>query len=232
MVASGVLDRHPNLKLLDLRSRGRLAALYRGPARRGYPPARRFHPGPLTRLPEGDPLRPGVRLLSARPERRLDDVGDGLPQRAWGSDYPHIEGTFGHTQKTLHELFDDQPEDVTRPDHPGRLPGVVPPRRQSSLGRSRVSRVRAKPRHSFRDGRATLTDRMLLFSSDCHASPVLEVYRDYLEGRYLIDLENEITAQSDWMRGLRVTDDAEKCSAVRDRTSSTASRPRSGRIRG
>jgi len=24
----------------------------------------------------------------------------------WGSDYPHFEGTFGHTQKTLHELFD------------------------------------------------------------------------------------------------------------------------------
>jgi len=30
----------------------------------------------------------------------------------WGSDYPHIEGTFGHTQKTLHELFDDQPADL------------------------------------------------------------------------------------------------------------------------
>ena len=25
----------------------------------------------------------------------------------WGSDYPHLEGTYGHTQKTLHELFDD-----------------------------------------------------------------------------------------------------------------------------
>ena len=24
----------------------------------------------------------------------------------WGSDYPHYEGTYGHTQKTLHELFD------------------------------------------------------------------------------------------------------------------------------
>jgi len=24
----------------------------------------------------------------------------------WGSDYPHLEGTYGHTQKTLHELFD------------------------------------------------------------------------------------------------------------------------------
>src|SRR5206468_1401629 len=30
----------------------------------------------------------------------------------WGSDYPHIEGTFGHTQETLHELFDDVPDDV------------------------------------------------------------------------------------------------------------------------
>jgi hypothetical protein len=24
----------------------------------------------------------------------------------WGSDYPHMEGTYGHTQKTLHELLD------------------------------------------------------------------------------------------------------------------------------
>ena len=31
----------------------------------------------------------------------------GYPNVLWGSDYPHIEGTFGHTQKTLHELFDD-----------------------------------------------------------------------------------------------------------------------------
>jgi len=23
----------------------------------------------------------------------------------WGSDYPHLEGTYGHTQKTLQELF-------------------------------------------------------------------------------------------------------------------------------
>jgi hypothetical protein len=32
----------------------------------------------------------------------------------WGSDYPHLEGTYGHTQKTLHELFDDVPADVRR----------------------------------------------------------------------------------------------------------------------
>jgi len=27
---------------------------------------------------------------------------------------PHLERTYGHTQKTLHELFDDQPPDVTQ----------------------------------------------------------------------------------------------------------------------
>ena len=31
----------------------------------------------------------------------------------WGSDYPHLEGTFGHTQKTLHELFDDVDPEVS-----------------------------------------------------------------------------------------------------------------------
>jgi hypothetical protein len=25
----------------------------------------------------------------------------------WGSGYPHMEGTYGHTQRTLHDLFDN-----------------------------------------------------------------------------------------------------------------------------
>lgn len=32
----------------------------------------------------------------------------------WGSDYPHFEGTFGHTQETLHGLFDGVDEAVSR----------------------------------------------------------------------------------------------------------------------
>jgi predicted TIM-barrel fold metal-dependent hydrolase len=31
----------------------------------------------------------------------------GYQNILWGSDYPHLEGTLGHSQKTLHELFDD-----------------------------------------------------------------------------------------------------------------------------
>ena len=30
----------------------------------------------------------------------------------FGSDYPHLEGTFGHTQETLHGLFDDVAPEV------------------------------------------------------------------------------------------------------------------------
>jgi predicted TIM-barrel fold metal-dependent hydrolase len=37
----------------------------------------------------------------------LANTAMGWQNVMWGSDYPHFEGTFGHTQKTLHELFDD-----------------------------------------------------------------------------------------------------------------------------
>jgi hypothetical protein len=30
----------------------------------------------------------------------------------WGDDYPHLEGTYGHTQETLRGLFDGVPDDV------------------------------------------------------------------------------------------------------------------------
>jgi predicted TIM-barrel fold metal-dependent hydrolase len=34
------------------------------------------------------------------------NVAMGWKNVMWGSDYPHTEGTFGHTQETLRELFD------------------------------------------------------------------------------------------------------------------------------
>jgi hypothetical protein len=37
----------------------------------------------------------------------VDAAVSGYTNMLWGSDYPHLEGTFGHTQETLHELFDD-----------------------------------------------------------------------------------------------------------------------------
>jgi predicted TIM-barrel fold metal-dependent hydrolase len=48
----------------------------------------------------------------------------------WGSDYPHMEGTYGHTQETLHHLFDDVAPEVRHRITVGAFtelfPGVPP----------------------------------------------------------------------------------------------------------
>ena len=59
----------------------------------------------------------------------------GCKNVMWGSDYPHMEGTFGHTQKTLHELFDDV-DDAARYGSPGA--------RSSSSSPTSASRRRCK----------------------------------------------------------------------------------------
>lgn len=41
-------------------------------------------------------------------------TASGYRNVAWGSDYPHHEGTFGHTQEVLHGLFDDVDPSVRR----------------------------------------------------------------------------------------------------------------------
>jgi hypothetical protein len=38
----------------------------------------------------------------------IQAIKQGYTNVLWGSDYPHLEGTFGHTQQTLHELLDDE----------------------------------------------------------------------------------------------------------------------------
>ncbi len=54
----------------------------------------------------------------------------GYQNVCWGSDYPHLEGTFGHTQKTLHELVDDltpaQRERMTKGAFQELFPHVPP----------------------------------------------------------------------------------------------------------
>ena len=68
----------------------------------------------------------------------------------WGSDYPHLEGTFGHTQKILHELFDDVDEDARYRITRGRLPRTVPPRRRTTNRTGLRQRLTRAPAHEFR----------------------------------------------------------------------------------
>jgi predicted TIM-barrel fold metal-dependent hydrolase len=107
MIASGVFERHPSLKVI----------VSEGGATWG--------PFVADRLDEayrqhGSMMRPALRRLPS--EYLYENVyasfqhdrsavkamtAMGWNNVVWGSDYPHIEGTYGHTQKTLHELFDD-----------------------------------------------------------------------------------------------------------------------------
>ena len=60
----------------------------------------------------------------------------------WGSDYPHYEGTYGHTQKTLHELFDDCPPEASHRIRIGAFQELfphVPPRRGPESARGGAS---------------------------------------------------------------------------------------------
>ena len=107
MIATAVFDSHPDLKVI----------VSEGGATWG--------PFLVDRLDEGhrqhnSAVRPRLRRLPS--EYLYEDIyasfqhdrsavkamtAMGWRNVCWGSDYPHLEGTFGHTQKTLHELFDD-----------------------------------------------------------------------------------------------------------------------------
>jgi hypothetical protein len=56
----------------------------------------------------------------------------GYRNTLWGSDYPHLEGTFGHTQKTLHQLFDDLAPEVGARITRGGVQGALSSRVRSA----------------------------------------------------------------------------------------------------
>ena len=110
LIACGALDRHPRLRVLVSEGGASWGPHIADMLDEGY----RQH---------GSAVRP---RLSKPPSRFLHEqvyasfqhhrsavltnTALGWKNVLWGSDYPHFEGTFGHTQKTLHELFDDVDE--------------------------------------------------------------------------------------------------------------------------
>ncbi len=107
MIAAGVFDRYPSLKVIVSEGGAtwgpfiadRLDEAYRQHSSMVRPALRRL---PSEYLYENvyasfQHDRSAVKAMTAMGWRNV----------CWGSDYPHIEGTFGHSQKTLHELFDD-----------------------------------------------------------------------------------------------------------------------------
>lgn len=131
LIACGALDRHPELKVLVSEGGATWGPFIADRMDEGY----RQH---------GAAVKP---TLSKLPSRYLFDQvyasfqhdvsavaansAMGWRNVMWGSDYPHFEGTFGHTQKTLHELFDGVDPLVSRRIRVGAFqelfPSVPPP---------------------------------------------------------------------------------------------------------
>lgn len=126
LIACGALDRHPELRVLVSEGGATWGPFIADRMDEGY----RQH---------GAAVRPN---LSKLPSQFLYDQvyasfqHDGSAVAAnwamgwknvlWGSDYPHFEGTFGHTQKTLHELFDGVDEAVSTRIRTGAFQELFP----------------------------------------------------------------------------------------------------------
>jgi predicted TIM-barrel fold metal-dependent hydrolase len=105
MITSGVFERHPTLRAIVSEGGAtwgpfiadRLDEAYRQHAAKVWP---RLSQPPSHYL---------FNNVYASFQHDASAVGAatslGWRNVCWGSDYPHIEGTYGHTQKTLHELF-------------------------------------------------------------------------------------------------------------------------------
>ena len=107
MVSSGALDRHPDLKVLISEGGATWVPFMGDRMNEAYRQHGTFVRPVLSKLPK-EILYRQVYASFQHDESAIGAfTALGFTNVCWGSDYPHIEGTFGHTQKTLHELFDD-----------------------------------------------------------------------------------------------------------------------------
>ncbi|HLN15552.1 MAG TPA: amidohydrolase family protein [Acidimicrobiales bacterium] len=113
MIASGALERHPDLKVLVSEGGATWGPFLGDRMNEALRQHHMFDEKNLTMLPKEYLLRQ-VYASFQHDETAVPTVtAMGWQNVMFGSDYPHLEGTFPHTQKVLHELFDDVDEAVS-----------------------------------------------------------------------------------------------------------------------
>lgn len=106
LVASGALDRRPNLKVLIAEGGAgwvpaigdRMDEAYRQHGMFVRPRLDRL-PSEIVRHQVYASFQHDISAVQIIEDTHYDNV-------MWGDDYPHLEGTYGHTQDTLHQIFD------------------------------------------------------------------------------------------------------------------------------
>ena len=106
MVASGALDRHPNLKVLVSEGGATWVPFIADRIEEGYRQHAMVVRPKLKRSPREIIYSQVYASFQHDQTAVAAATAMGYNNVLWGSDYPHMEGTFGHTQETLHGLFD------------------------------------------------------------------------------------------------------------------------------
>jgi predicted TIM-barrel fold metal-dependent hydrolase len=107
LVASGALDRHPRLKVLVSEGGATWVPFVTDRMEEGYRQHSMVVRPKLTRSPREIIYSQVYASFQHDASAIAAMTAMGFTNVLWGSDYPHMEGTFGHTQATLHQLFDD-----------------------------------------------------------------------------------------------------------------------------
>lgn len=106
MITGGALLRHPKLKILIAEGGASWAPALGDRMDEAYRQHGMFVRPKLDKLPSQF-IREQVYVSFQHDVTAVAAYTSmGYKNIMWGSDYPHLEGTYGHTQKTLSELFD------------------------------------------------------------------------------------------------------------------------------
>jgi predicted TIM-barrel fold metal-dependent hydrolase len=107
LISGGALDRHPDLKILIAEGGAAWVPYLGDRMNEAYRQHGIFVRPTLSSLPKEILYRQVYASFQHDESGPAVMAATSYNNLLFGSDYPHLEGTFGHTQKTLHELFDD-----------------------------------------------------------------------------------------------------------------------------
>jgi predicted TIM-barrel fold metal-dependent hydrolase len=110
MVAGGALDRHPGLKVLVSEGGASWVPFLGDRMDEAYRQHGMMVRPTLSRSPKEILYSQVYASFQHDASASSALTANGYRNVMWGSDYPHLEGTYGHTQQTLHQLFDDLDE--------------------------------------------------------------------------------------------------------------------------
>jgi predicted TIM-barrel fold metal-dependent hydrolase len=113
LIACGALDRHPDLRILVSEGGATWGPFLADRMDEGYRQHGAAVRPRLSKLPSEYLYTQVYASFQHDRSAVAANTAMGWKNVMWGSDYPHYEGTYGHTQKTLHELFDDCSPEVS-----------------------------------------------------------------------------------------------------------------------